>query len=64
MYKKGDCGNPKGRPVTPDSIKEIIEKRLGKQGRLIVADHLIDLCKAGNETALVFVAGLLQEKTA
>jgi hypothetical protein len=62
MFQPGKSGNPAGRPKTPDSFTELVDKRLGKQGKVEIAKHLVEKARAGNEQAIFCLVSLLQEK--
>lgn len=46
-WKRGSSGNPKGRPVEPDNLTDMLIHRLGKSGMKRLADHFIELALTG-----------------
>lgn len=59
-YKKGECGNPKGRPKVGESIAEIIRQRT--KGGQILVDKAFELLESENEGVRVDVIKFLTER--
>lgn len=61
-WKKGESGNPNGRPPVQDSLNNLLRERLeeidpdaGLANKEIVAGELLRLGKAGNLSAIQYI---------
>ena len=63
-FKKGQSGNPSGRPKAAVNLRELLKKRYGEDGRLLI-DRMeaLSVCRyrkialAATETLLAYLVG-------
>ena len=70
-WKKGESGNPNGRPPVADSLNNILRERLeevdpdaGITNKEVVASELLRLGKAGNLSAIQYIFDRVDGKPA
>lgn len=62
-WQRGESGNPKGRPVEPDNLVDMLAYRLTKTQRKKLADKLIELAlEKGNLAAITYIYDRIEGK--
>ena len=61
-WRRGESGNPRGRPIQPITLTDTLLWRLGRSGARDLADKLIELAKAGNLQAIQYIYDRIEGK--
>lgn len=54
-YKKGESGNPAGRPIKGNTMKDALLEALNAENRRVIGTSVVALAKSGNMEAIKFV---------
>lgn len=61
-WQRGVSGNPKGRPVEPEELVDMLAYRLTKGLRKQLADKLIEMALKGNLNAITYIYDRIEGK--